>query len=1007
MWTKDQLDAINTSGTNIIVSAGAGSGKTAVLTERVITKVINGTKLNRLLVLTFTNLAATEMKERIRKSLTLKGLKESLDLIDSSYIMTFDAFALLLVKKYHTNLNIDPDISVMDSSIEKEIKSNILDNIFESMYGTDKFNKLVYDFTNKDDSNLKEIITTFSDKLNIKPDKIDYLNNYINTHYNCEYVDNMVNSYLDLINKEKSKIDTNYNYLLECVDDKFLKNYEIKPLIESNDYASIKENLKFKNTAKKNQNCTDDYKIYKDKISKSIKKLEKLTRFENIEELKESYLSTKDYVEVIIDIINKFLSKFTEYKTLYNMYTFTDIALMAIELLKDEKVREEVKNSFDEIMIDEYQDTSDIQDKFISLISNNNIYMVGDIKQSIYRFRHANPYLFREKYDNFSKGIGGVKIDLLKNFRSREEVIDNINLIFKNIMTNEIGDAEYKESHIMNFGNTNYKKNNSDMDILTYSDNDEYTNDEIEAFLVARDIKNKIESKYQVFDKETKSLRDITYSDFAIIMDRGTSFSTYLKIFEYNQIPLVQIENKKFTSGNELAIIKNIFKFIYKTHNNEIDNEYAYLFTSISRSFLFRLPDEDIFDIVTNKTYKETDLYKIVSTYNIDETSITDILDKILVDFNFYLKLSQTTDINDSIIKIDYLKNLVISLSNMGYTILEFINYLDKMLKDELIDYSNVDNNTNSVRILNIHKSKGLEYTICYYTGLYKKKNDADLKEKFIVDSNYNIIVPYVKDGIKDTPLKDLLLDKEKIKDISERIRLFYVALTRAREKIIMLLPENKKKQENIYIDMVPEEEKESFNALSDIIYSIYPQIEKYVKNINLDDIGLTHDYEKIKQYNYDKYLNKIDIKIEKRYNNIEYSIKENNKYSKQTHKLLTKEEKANMNIGTKIHKIFELEDFRKSTNPYIIKFMKHINKDYINIYKEYEFIYNDQEGFIDLILEYSDHIDIIDYKTKYIDDLAYIEQLNAYKEYISSLTQKQVNTYLYSISDDILQEIK
>ena len=429
-WTAEQELAITKSGENIIVSAGAGSGKTAVLTERTIRKLLNGANINRLLILTFTNAAAAEMKERIRKAIKKANLKEQLDYIDSAYITTFDSFALSVVKKYHTLLKISPNISIMDNSIEILKTNEIIDNIFDSMYGDENFDKLINDFCIKSDDNIKSIVKEISKKLDLLSNKKEYLENYINTHFNDEFIDKQINKYLNIIIEVKDSINEPYKELLSRVDNKFIETFNIENLLNSNTYEEIKTNINLVGSPRKNKNCEDDFKIYKDEITDIIKKLKELTRFESVDEMKQSLLSTKPYIIAISKIINEFDIEFNKYKKENDLYTFSDIALMSIKTLKENKdIREELKNSFDEIMVDEYQDTSDIQEEFINLIANNNVYMVGDIKQSIYRFRHANPYIFRNKYDNYSKENGGIKIDLLKNFRSREEKINNINII--------------------------------------------------------------------------------------------------------------------------------------------------------------------------------------------------------------------------------------------------------------------------------------------------------------------------------------------------------------------------------------------------------------------------------------------------------------------------------------------------------------------------------------------------------------------------------------------------
>ena len=306
---------------------------------------------------------------------------------------------------------------------------------------------------------------------------------------------------------------------------------------------------------------------------------------------------------------------------------------MAINILKENiDVREELKYSFKEIMIDEYQDTNDLQEEFISMIENNNVYMVGDVKQSIYRFRNANPYIFKNKYDNYSKEDNtSLKIDLNKNFRSRNEVLDNINIIFNKIMDDTIGGANYIESHQMTFGNNKYleedTKHSNELEIYNYEYNKEinYDKEEIEAFILAKDIINKINNKYLIMDKETNKLRPINYNDICIIMDRAVNFDLYKKIFSYFHIPLTLYKDNTMNNDKDILVINNLIKLIIKIHNKEIDTEFKYLYTSISRSFIYKKSDQEIFNNFIDNNFKDSDLYEYLLdiSSNIDSISIT------------------------------------------------------------------------------------------------------------------------------------------------------------------------------------------------------------------------------------------------------------------------------------------------------------------------------------------------------------------------------------------------
>ena len=535
-WTADQEKAINECGKNIIVSAGAGSGKTAVLTERVITKLKKGININELLILTFTNTAAMEMKDRIREAITKdESLHSQLDLIDGSYITTFDSFALSIVKKYHYLLNIPKDISILDNEIAKNIKTTFLDEVFETLYeqkDTD-FLKMVNDLMVKDDTPLRREILSLNELLERLPEKEEYLNNYVNNFYNEKNIESIVKNFYELINKKVDKIKIYLDNLSYNCDEKYYEKVinVVNPILSAKTYEEYKSYTNVKVPALP-KNSEEDLKISKEKLQKEIDSLHNILIYKDENHLKNCLLETITYAKAIIKIINELDEKVLSYKEKYASFEFNDIAKMAIKIAKIPNTKKEISSSFKEIMVDEYQDTSDLQETLVNLISNNNVYMVGDIKQSIYRFRNANPLIFKNKYDKYSKEDGGIKIDLLKNFRSRDKVLENINKIFNLLMDDDFGGANYKESHQMVFGNTVYSENSvntDDLDVLVYNKEDKkYSDTEYEAFIIAGDIKEKLLSGYKVLDKETKTLRPCKYDDFCILIDRKNGFEIYI-----------------------------------------------------------------------------------------------------------------------------------------------------------------------------------------------------------------------------------------------------------------------------------------------------------------------------------------------------------------------------------------------------------------------------------------------------------------------------------------------
>ena len=1023
-WTDEQKEAIYKEGTNIIVSAGAGSGKTAVLTERVLEKVKKGISVDNLLILTFTKMAAKEMRERIGEKLKENGFTKELSKLDTADITTFDAYALSLVKKYHYYLNLSKDINIIDASVIGLYKEKMLKDIFEELYtGEDsKFLNLIKEYALKDDKEIFNFILNINNKLDLKTNKREYLDSYISVKYNEENIDKDIDNYIKVI----LNLINNIRDYLEYIDDSdyFDKIYKVlSPLLSSGNYDDIKLNIEVKLPIAKG--VSDTTKEYKDKISNTIKEIKKLVIYDNYDSIKSGILKTKDYVEEIITIIKELDKRVSEYKSKYNYFEYGDISSYAIELVKNNtEIREEIKNNLNEIMIDEYQDTNDVQEEFIAYISNNNVYMVGDIKQSIYRFRNANQYIFKNKYDSYSKNINGIKIDLNKNFRSREEVINNINLMFDRIMDDTIGGASYKVSHRMVYGNPMYQGDgdsgvNNNFEVYGYLNETIFRKDEVEAFIIASDIKNKIINGYPIFGKDTKGIRKAKYSDFAILLDSSKSFELYKKILEYNDIPTSIVKSVNLTDGEVITIIKNIISFIIKIKDNVIDNEFKKLFISIARSFLFNLDDNIIFDYFLNNNFKDSDIYKISYsiTKDLATISLDEIIDIIIDKYDFYNKLFLLGDYSSNIIRIDKLKEITSNLTNLDYDIYKYSEYLEDIIESGMkIEYNITESSNNTVKIMTIHASKGLEFNVCYYGGLYSKFNIREAISKFSYDDKYGIIIPYKDKFLYNTIYHNLSYRNYVLENISERIRLFYVALTRAKEKMIFILPENTKEETGYISDIIDDSIRSKYNSFASIMYSLEPITKSYYKNIDINSIGLSKNYNLVKNDNYNKLLGRVEDKLDVQDINIDIQKEEEKSFSKKNIHITSKEEQDRLDYGKKVHELFELTDFHNTSNltgknkEIITNFLDKVNIDNADIYKEYEFIYEEDNttyhGIIDLMLVYKDNIKIIDYKLKNISDEAYLKQLNGYKDYIEKRFNKPADIYLYSVINNTLEKI-
>lgn len=1034
IWTDEQWNAIYDKGHNIIVSAGAGSGKTAVLSERVIENLKSGMSIKEVLLLTFTKAASLEMKTRIRNKIKKNpSLSKELSLIDEAYITTFDSFALSIVKKYHYILNISPNVSIIDGSLIRIKKKEILTNIFDKYYENrnEKFLKLISDFCIKDDKEIFESILSIYSKIDLKYNKNEYLDNYINEYFNIDRINNDIKDYEKLLMSKFEELD----YLIEDMsyytDSDYITNLRlsVSNLMHSKTYDEIVSNLSVE-IPRLPKGSTDEVKEKKELINDVIKNIKSLCTYKNREEIMSSILSTKEYKEVIIDILKDFDKYVMSYKYENDIYEFTDIANLAIKLVKENvSVKEELKSSFKEIMIDEYQDTNDLQEILINLISNNNVYMVGDIKQSIYRFRNANPDIFKEKYNKYSNHIGGEKIDLNKNFRSREEVLNNINLLFNKVMDESIGGADYIKSHQMIFGNKSYINKgktiqNYDFELYSYmyDKKSEYSKEEIEAFIIAKDILSKVKGNYQIFDKDTSVLRNAEYSDFVILMDRTTNFDLYKKIFLYLGIPLELYKDETMNEDTDIIVLNNLIKFTIKLDTGVYDKELEYLFTSVMRSFLCESPDEEIFDTIKNKTILTSPLANKVRKIKLNNKSSYEIINDLINEFDFYNKLITIGNESASSVKLNSILSNAKTTSSIGYDINSFSEYLDNVIKEKIdIKYTIHSGVSNSVKIMTIHKSKGLEFPICYFSGLYKPFNISDIKEKFTYSNKYGIITPYFDEGVGETIYKHLLKNDYLKEEISEKIRLFYVALTRAKEKMILVMPyeEIVNGKES---DLVSNVVRSKYKSLLDIVSSTLVSLTKYVTVIDYNKSGITKDYSLLIKKDFKSGIEKSTEVLNVNELLVENETLIDKHYSKENNKLITSDVKKNMKFGKYVHEVLEYFDLKKKDYSYIKdEFIKNKiisfsnlpifdNVNEANIFHEYEFIYTlnntKYHGVIDLMLEYPSHIDIIDYKLSDVTDINYISQLNGYKEYISSITKKPVNVYLYSIINEKISSL-
>ena len=733
------------------------------------------------------------------------------------------------------------------------------------------------------------------------------------------------------------------------------------------------------------------------------------------------------YVNILLDILVKLNKEVKKYKFDNLAFEFSDIAKMSIRCLKENPDElNKLKYSLNEILLDEYQDTNDLQEEFISLISNNNVYMVGDIKQSIYRFRNANPSIFMNKYESYKENINGMKIDLMKNFRSRQEVVDAVNLVFSPLMSLARGGANYKKDHTMYFGNTNYNEGGKvdsqsfKVEFPCYSINDEdlklNKNLEIESFFMAKDILNKIKSNYMIMDKSTNLARPIKYKDISILIDKSNNFDLITRVFNYFGIPTEIVKNDDLAGNSLIYTFSSILNLINLIKENRFDEDFILSYMSVARSFIYCMDDDELSNIILDNNFYSTDLYeKIIKlSINLEIKSNYNLIEEIIDEFDIINKLSLIGNIEQNLMRIEYIYSLANNYSSLGFNGCSFINKLKEVLESDFkIEIKGFDGGSDSVKIMTIHKSKGLEYPLVYLPFLTSKFFNSDSKSSFMYSSSYQIITPLNSEDKSKSISKFLDLKKEKVETLSEKIRLFYVALTRARDKLI-IIRQNASDENNL----------DDYNlskcmSINDLLNSIGFTLSNYSYEFDVESLNISNDYIFYKESKAELDKNKVEIKHV--LNKDESKDIERVHSSKEVHILLDNATIKNMNFGTYMHEIMEsidlvnpdFTDIEEWMIPHIkcflsLDILKDIDK--ARIFKEYEFSFvSDKKyhGIIDLLIEYEDKVLIIDYKLNDIENVEYIKQLSSYKEYIKSLNlNKEIHMYLFSFLEDKIKEI-
>lgn len=841
-WTTEQQNAIDVRNCNTLVSAAAGSGKTAVLVERVINMITdeeNPVYINELLIATFTNAAATEMKERIFKSLQDKikenpestFLRKQLILLGQAQISTIHSFCTNLIRENFHLLNVRSDFEIADDIKIATIKKMAIEEVMEQYYidGNETFHNLVDALGGKkNDDDLIGIILDvykYSESLSNPEMWLRLCYNNLDCKEFIEKIKAFVN---DNVEKILISIQKEYDIALDIIEnDAGLSNYyetycqeadffkkmavkndEMVKMVSEYDFSRLKP--------KKKDADPHNYCVVK-KVRENAKEFLSLIKELYIydeKSIENEVLAMLPYIKTIADIVIDFKNKFSSLKNEENLLDFNDLEHYSIRLLEEnEDVRKLLKNKYKEILVDEYQDTNGVQAYLFELLSNgHNLFMVGDVKQSIYGFRNSNPRYFIEKYNRyeFDSSVNR-KINLSKNFRSSNAVISAVNCYFDNIMVSDIGGVEYSNGHALVYGNETIK--NVDKTVERYVINkkkaanegfDEFKDDLsiAEPVFVADKIRELVEiEKYQIYDKNTNSYRTITYNDIVILMRKTKNIaSLYADILAERGIPVYTAESGGYFNSIEVATVLSFLKVI----QNPLQN---IPLLAIMRSPIYSFDDNLIAEIRAENTngylfnvLKKSKNHKAMSLINDIENFISfakyndvgAVVRKIVYDTGYYHFVGGLENGNIKMLNLSLLCERADEFSANAYkNISNFVLYVNNMIENnnEYPSPKLISENDNVVTIMSIHKSKGLEFPVVFLCEAGKPLNKRDSSKTFIHDEELGLAINIIdiKRHLKYVPfIKKAIALKKNIEYTAEEIRLLYVALTRAKYKLII-----------------------------------------------------------------------------------------------------------------------------------------------------------------------------------------------------------------------------
>ena len=979
-FTPEQQRVIELHNSNILVSAAAGSGKTAVLVERIIRMICDGehpADIDRLLIVTFTNAAAAEMRERIAAGITARleadpgneHIQKQSALLHNAQITTIDSFSLFLIRNHFNEIGLDPDFRVADEGeiklLQKEVLAQLLEDAYAGQFvpeAPEQFHACVeYFCPGGRESVLEQHILNLSRYAGSFPWPEEWLEERKNDYaagdmealvhsdygqYLTERVNRTVEGCLEKLREVKRLCELPdgpymYGELTEAEIEQLERLTSCKDLEEQ---AAKIPAVTFARLPSKKDDSVDPAKR---ELAKAIRNSVKDT----LSDLSESYFKTplelaveqgkacREPLRILLDLVLEFDRRLLAAKQERHLIDFSDMEHYALQiLLKREKVEEtgsigtdraktkyrivpsdvamEYRQYFQEILIDEYQDSNLVQEYLLSAISGEeegryNRFMVGDVKQSIYKFRLARPELFLEKYDTYQETGDLCRIDLAKNFRSRIQVVDAVNGVFSRIMSREIGGIAYDDKAALYPGAVYPAQEDpaygSELLLIRKPEKGEreesgigeqhaegagvlvdYDNvRQLEALAIAARIKQ-LKGSLQVMEKSAGELRPVRYSDMVILLRTTSGWDEeFKKILEQQGIPVYITSKTGYFGALE---VQELLQFLRVLDNPRQDIPLFGVMQSVFGGFT----QEEIAQIRSGgegHSRKRMTLYEALkevaqSGRTVEEgeeisagesageeaelsqkadtflqrighyrdltpfTSIRDLLQRILDDYDYLNYVTALPAGSKRRANVEMLLTKASAFEKTSYFgLFHFIRYMEQLEKYD-VDYGEadtLDENADVVRIMSIHKSKGLEFPVVFVSGLSKRFNMQDANQSLIVDMDLGVAVDYVDSvrRIKNKTLRRAVLSaKMKEDNLAEELRVLYVALTRAREKLILTAVLDKADEKWELAQMTGQERLTYLDfceagSYMDFLLPILPQTGIAVKTLRTEDLAV------------------------------------------------------------------------------------------------------------------------------------------------------------------------